>query len=185
MPEDRTQMTGRSGIGARTGLALAAACLLLAACGDRNAPPQLMNIRSSTDGPDEFAILPPKPLEAPEDLTALPEPTPGGPNLTDPTPEDDAIAALGGNPVSGVRGDAGLLNHAQRFGVAGDIRATLAAEDLEWRRDNKGRILERLLNVNVYFKAYRDQALDQQAELRKWRRLGIRTPSAPPRQPGE
>lgn len=172
-------------VGARSGMALVAALLLLAACGDRNAPPQLMNVRSSTDGPDEFAILPPKPLQAPEDFTALPEPTPGGSNLTDPTPKEDAITALGGNPEAGARGDAGLLNHAQRYGVAADIRTTLAAEDLEWRRDNNGRILERLLNVNVYFRAYRDQALDQHSELAKWRRRGIRTPSAPPRQPDE
>ena len=41
-----------------------------------------------------------------------------------------------------------------RFGVDGGIRSTLASEDLEWRRDNNGRILERLFNVNVYFKAY-------------------------------
>lgn len=168
----------------RGALALAAV-LLLTACGDRDRPPQLMNIRSATDGPDEFAILPPRPLQTPESFTELPEPTPGGANLTDPTPNADAVAALGGDIAGGARGDAGLLNHATRYGVNADIRAVLASEDLEWRRDNKGRILERLLNVNVYFKAYRNQSLDQQAELRKWRRLGIRTVSAPPPQEGE
>ncbi len=180
-------MTGqRAGMTAgRAALALLAAALLLAACGGGDRPPQLMNIRSATDGPDEFAILPPKPLEAPEDLTVLPEPTPGGANRSDPTPVDDAILALGGDPAGGVRGDAGLLNHARRFGVTENIRGVLASEDLEWRRDNKGRILERLLNVNVYFRAYEDQSLDQQAELRRWRRAGIRTVSAPPPQEGE
>jgi hypothetical protein len=165
-------------------LALAAA-VLLAACGDRDRPPQLMNIRSSTDGPDEFAILPPKALQVPESFTDLPEPTPGGSNITDPTPNADAVAALGGNIDGGARGDAGLLNHAGRFGVSPDIRATLAAEDLDWRRDNKGRILERILNVNVYYRAYERQSLDQQAELRKWRARGVRTVSAPPAQDGE
>jgi hypothetical protein len=163
--------------------ALVAALLVLAACGNR--PPQLMNIRSSTAGPDEFAILPPNPLQVPESFTDLPEPTPGGSNLTDPTPNADAVAALGGDIAGGARGDAGLLNHATRYGVNGDIRAVLAAEDLEWRRRNRGRPLERLFRVNVYFDAYRDQTLDQQAELRKWRKRGIRTVSAPPPQDGE
>ena len=61
------------------------------------------------------------------------------------------------------------------------IRQTLATEDLEFRRKNDGRLLERIFNVNVYFKAYRDYALDQYAELARWRKAGARTPSAPPR----
>jgi hypothetical protein len=165
-----------------------AAMLTLAACAKGDKVPQLMNVRSTTQGPDEFAILPPKPLTLPTDLTALPEPTPGGENLTDPTPEADAIAALGGvlRPAGGVPGsDGGLYSYAARYGLAGDIRQTLAAEDLEWRRKNDGRLLERLLNVNVYYKAYADMSLDQQAELWRWRRAGAKTPSAPPPQAGE
>ncbi len=164
------------------------AMLGLAACGGRDKPPELMNIRA-TEGPDEFGILPPKPLELPETLDALPEPTPGGANRTDPQPFDDAIVALGGNPQAkggGIPGaDGALYTHAARFGVTPDIRSQLAAEDLEWRRDNNGRILERLLNVNVYFKAYEKFWLDQQAELARWRARGVRTPSAPPAQKGE
>ena len=56
---------------------------------------------------------------------------------------------------------------------------------LEWRRDNNGRILERLFNVNVYYRAYEDMSLDQQAELWRWRKRGVRTPSAPPPKDGE
>ena len=83
---------------ARLVLAVAgAAMLLLSACGPGKTP-QLMNVRSATNGPDEFSILPPLALELPEDLAALPEPTPGGENLTDPRPFDDAIVALGGKP---------------------------------------------------------------------------------------
>jgi hypothetical protein len=163
-----------------------ATMITLAACGgDRN--PSLMNLRSG-QGPDEFAIVPPKPLELPENLSDLPEPTPGGANRTDQNPEADAAVALGGNPsaAGGIpAGDSAIYAHAARFGVEGGIRATLAAEDLEWRRDNNGRVLERLFNVNVYYKAYRKQRLDQQAELARWRALGIRTPSAPPRKPDE
>jgi Protein of unknown function (DUF3035) len=163
-----------------------AAMVTLAACGDKGAP-QLMNLRSG-QGPDEFAIVPPKALELPEDLAALPEPTPGGFNRTDPNPEADAAIALGGKPgaAGGIpAGDSSLYAHAARFGVDGGIRGTLASEDLDWRRDNNGRILERLFNVNVYYKAYRKQRLDQQAELARWRALGIRTSSAPPRKPDE
>lgn len=163
------------------------ALLLLAACsGDK--VPQLMNVRQTTDGPDEFSILPPKPLEMPEDLAALPEPTVGGSNLTDPQPLDDAIVALGGSPnKSGTipAADSALYAAAARKGASAGIRETLAAEDLEWRRDNDGRLLERLFDVNVYFKAYREMSLDQQAELVRWRKVGAKTPSAPPPQAGE
>jgi hypothetical protein len=161
------------------------AVLGLAACG--NGTPELMNLRTG-DGPDEFGIVPPKPLEMPEDLAALPEPTPGGSSRTDRNPEAEAVVALGGKPgvSNGIpSGDSALYAHAARYGVESGIRSTLASEDLEWRRDNNGRILERLFNVNVYYKAYRDQRLDQQAELARWRKLGLRTPSAPPRKDGE
>ncbi|MBN2630478.1 MAG: DUF3035 domain-containing protein [Rhodobacteraceae bacterium] len=158
---------------------------MLAGCGNGDKTPQLMNIQSSTAGPDEFGILPPKPLELPKDMAQLPEPTPGGTNLTDPTPEADAIAALGGRPGAGAGADAGLMNHASRYGVASGIRQTLASEDLEWRRDNNGRVLERLFNVNVYYRAYEDMSLDQHAELWRWRGRGAKTPSAPPPQKDE
>ena len=163
------------------------AMLGLAACGGSK-PPQLMNIRSS-GGPDEFGILPPKPLELPEKLGELPDPTPGGDNRTDPRPFDDASIALGGKPQQKAGGipsaDAALYAHSNRFGTEAGIRQTLADEDLKWRRDNNGRLLERLTNVNVYFKAYRKQWLDQQAELIRWRAKGVGTPSAPPPQDGE
>ncbi|SEN31698.1 Beta-barrel assembly machine subunit BamF [Pseudorhodobacter antarcticus] len=168
-------------------LAVAAlAMLVLTACG--GGEPRLMNVQSSGNGPDEFAILPPKALEMPKDLQTLPEPTLGGSNLTDPTPEADAVAALGGRLTTGAgipAGDGALVNHAARYGRSASIRPDLAAEDLAFRSDNNGRILERLFNVNVYFKAYRRQSLNQQAELQRWRSRGARTVSAPPAQNGE
>lgn len=166
-------------------VAMACAALMgLAACA-RDSTPQLLNIRNTTDGPDEFGILPAKGLQLPEDLTALPVPTPGGENLTDPKPFDDAILALGGKPVvaGGIpAADQGLYAHAGRYGTEAGIRQTLAAEDLRFRTRNNGRVLERLFNVNVYFRAYRRQSLDQYAELQRWRRAGVQTPSAPPEQ---
>jgi hypothetical protein len=158
------------------------AALVLAAC-DRGAP-RLMNVR--TDGtPDEFAILPTKPLELPKTFGALPEPEPGGANLADPTPKLDAVAALGGSPrvaaAEGIpAGDQGLLGYAGRYGTASGIRQVLASEDLAFREENKGRVLERVFRVNVYYTAYREMALDQYAELARMRAAGVRTPAAPP-----
>ncbi len=162
--------------------------LLVSACGNGDRVPQLMNLRSETNGPDEFAVLPSKPLELPDDLTALPDPTPGGGNLTDPSPQADAIAALGGSvrPAGGVpAGDAGLASYAARNGTNADIRTTLAVEDVEFRRKNNARLLERLFDLNVYYRAYDKQSLDQHRELARWRSAGARTPSAPPPQDGE
>ena len=177
-----------AGIGMRnTGwiLILAGAALLaLSACGGPDREPRLMNLRSSTDGPDEFSILPPNALELPPDLAELPEPTPGAGNRTDQNPMADAIAALGGTaPVSnGVpAGDAGLINHAARYGVAAGIRDTLAAEDLRYRQTHGGRPVEKLFRLNTYYKAYARYWLDVYAELAKWRAAGAATPSAPPK----
>ncbi len=170
-------------------LVFVVAGLGLAGC-SRNKDPKLLNIRSSGT-PDEFAILPSKTLELPEDLTALPQPTPGGGNRTDQTPQADAVVALGGRadrvtPGGGIpRSDAGLMNHATRFGVAPGIRQSLAADDLEFRRRNDGRLLERWANVNVYYRAYKKQSLDQHAELERWRRAGARNVGAPPESAAE
>lgn len=173
-------------VAAKVVLAVAGAALIaLAGCGNRDKTPELMHIRSDSNGPDEFAILPPKTLEMPEDLAALPEPTPGGENRTDPRPNDDAVLALGGKPRTASEGvpaaDGALYAHAARNGVQGGIRETLAAEDLEHRRQNNGRLLERLFGTNVYFRAYRKEQLDQHEELDRWRAAGAKGPSAPPR----
>lgn len=99
------------------------------------------------------------------------------------------MLALGGTPrvasASAPASDGALVAYAARSGVSGDIRPALAAEDVEYRRKNNGRLLERLFGVNVYFRAYRKQALNQQAELERWRAAGAGTPSAPPRKSGE
>ncbi len=156
--------------------------LVLSACGRRDDTPNLLNIRANTDGPDEFLVLPSQPLEMPETFAELPAPTPGGTNRTDRNPRSEAIAALGGNPaVLNRRGrDGALVARTTRFGVDPQIRGRLAAADLEFRRDNDGRLLERLFNVNVYYRAYEGQSLDQHRELDRFRRAGVWTPSAPP-----
>lgn len=163
-------------------IAMAAALALAGCSGDGG--PRLLNLASTTSGPDEFAIVPNRPLEAPESFNDLPPPTPGRGNRVDVNPNADAIVALGGRPnaTTSVPGsDAAMVNAATRYGVERNIRATLASEDLAFRRRNDGRVLERLFSVNVYFRAYRRMSLDKYAELERFRRLGVRTPAAPPR----
>lgn len=155
--------------------------LTLGACA--RGEPDLLRLSRGGGGPDAFAIVPNKPLQAPQDLAALPVPTPGGANLTDPTPLADAAVALGGRPDA--RGaipasDGGLVRYAARGGTAPGIRQTLAAEDYALRDRNRGRVLERVFGTNTYYRAYRRQSLDQYAELERFRRAGARTVAAPP-----
>ncbi|WP_439560804.1 DUF3035 domain-containing protein [Roseinatronobacter sp.] len=164
--------------------ALGASVLALGACSD-SSDPILMHAGAQDRGPDEFAILPTLPLEMPDDLAALPAPNPGGGNRVDPQPRADVARALGGSPAAALNpgvADGGIVNYASRFGRSGDIRAQLAAEDLEHRQRNRGRLLERVFGVNVYYDAYEHMWLDKYAELERWRRAGARTPTAPPRE---
>ncbi|WP_284378640.1 DUF3035 domain-containing protein [Amylibacter marinus] len=135
-------------------------------------------------GPDEFGVLPTKPLEYPDDLTTLPEPDSSVRNRADQRPLADAVTALGGKaaridsttiPAS----ERALLNAATRYGVAENVRAELAAQDAEFRRRNKGKVLERLFNVDIEQDRYADELLDSEAELLRMRRLGIGTPTSP------
>lgn len=157
-------------------VALAAGLLLAACSGDRE-PPRLMNLRSQTNGPDEFAILPTRPLEIPGDLASLPEPEPGAHNLVDPTPLDDAVVALGGRPGAG-GGDGALIAAAGAGG--GNIRAELAAEDAAFRARQRPKLLERLFGTSTYHAAYARQSLRPDPELERWRAADRRTPSATP-----
>lgn len=164
---------------------VALAGLMLAACSGGDEDPILMNAGRGLTTPDDFSVLPTKPLHMPEDISALPAPTPGGSNLTDPTPMADAVAALGGNPAALSRqgvpaADGALLTYAGRFGREGNIRQVMAAEDLAFRRANDGRLLERVFNVNVYSRAYEPFSLDPYPEFERWRKAGARVPSAPP-----
>ena len=164
-----------------TGLAVAIA-LALSACGGA---PQLMALGTS-DGPDEFLIVPGKSLETPDGYTNLPPPTPGGKNLTDATPFEDAASALGGKPsalaLNGVpSSDGALVGHARRYGLTDNVREVLAAEDLEHRKRNRGKILLRMTGQDRYYDAYREYWLDSHLELERLRASGVKTPSAPPK----
>lgn len=158
--------------------------LLLGACAERDISMRVLE-QGGDDGPEEFAVLPVKPLETPTNFSELPPPTPGASNRTDPTPKADAIAALGGNPARVNTGgvpasDSGLVRHTARYGVPGNIRETLAEEDLAFRKRMSlfGRI--RVIKVDRYSQSYRRFRLDPYAEANRFRRAGVPVPSYPP-----
>ena len=158
--------------------------VVLAGC-SRNEVPNLMNLRSTGQGPDEFGIVPNSPLVIPEDLATLPAPNKENGNAADLRPKENAIVALGGNGnlIASPKinsGEQALLNATGRFGVDPAIRSKLAIEDEDFRKGNFARPLERLANVNVYNRVYSNRALNAYTELQRLRRLGITTPSAPP-----
>ncbi len=163
------------------GFFIIASILAVAGCADQG----LRVVRGQGSGPDEFAVLPVKPLTAPADYAVLPAPTPGGANLTDPTPKTDAVLALGGRPQSESAGipssEAALVQASSRYGVAANTREVLAQEDAEFRR-KKGRFTNiRVFAVDRYSQAYSGQEIDPQAAQDAYRRAGLPTPSAPPR----
>ena len=157
------------------------ALILVTACGNTDRP--LRDLRSAGGGPDEFKVIPLGPLEIPQ-TRDLPPPTPGGSNRTDPTPNADAIRALGGSPAAEVAGgvpasDTALLAQTNRYGVDPDIRAALAAEDeARLNRARRSNIVNPL-GRDRYFPTYRREALDAPAELARLGELGVLVPEVP------
>lgn len=145
----------------------------------------LVRLTSPSDGPDEFLILPSKPLEQPEDFNALPTPTPGGANRSDLQPLQDSVTALGG--TRGVAtagsipaGDSAVVSYSSRLGRDGTIRETLATEDVAFRKRRSRLVRIKIVPRDDYALIYQRQTLDAHAENRRWRRAGARTPTAPP-----
>ncbi|MCH2067236.1 DUF3035 domain-containing protein [Shimia sp.] len=164
-------------------LILGVAAVGLAACSGKNT---LHSNAPSGDGPDEFTIMPAKELTQPKDYAALPTPTPGGVNRTDQDPLGDAVAALGGSAAArspyntGIpASDGNLVNYSSRLGRDANIRATVLAEDEEFRRKRGRGTWLRISKKGLYEDVYKRQALDYRDEWWKWKRAGARTPAAP------
>lgn len=150
------------------------ALLGLAACDTRD-----FTRRPANPGPDEFSVLPSKPLELPQDLASLPEPTPGNRNLADQLPKEDAVAALGGNPnrlrASGISAsEQALVTAASRLGVDPQIRARLDAELDDSLRNPL--LFERLFGLRRQVRYVSRVGLDAQAEAERLRRAGVSVP---------
>lgn len=150
-------------------------------CADKG----LRRLESAGPGPDEFLVLPTKPLTAPKDYDVLPAPTPGGSNLVDQNPKADAVVALGGRAsaleVQGVpASDGALVAQASRYGVPANTRVALAEEDAAFRK-RQGRLSSiRLFKVDRYEQAYRRQKIEPFSETRRFRNAGASTPTSPP-----
>lgn len=168
----------------RIGIVVIAA-LTLAACnrgggGDSN---PLFNLRAAPIAPDEFLVVPQRPLDMPTDLATLPEPTPGSGNRVDIDFQGNLITALGGRTraVSGVpAADAALVAAVRTVSGGTDgIRETLRAEDQAFRAARAGRIA-RLARDNAAITIYDDMLLDPLAEIARLRASGVKVPTVPP-----
>ena len=154
--------------------------LALAGCNrdGRDSNRTVLNIRSQGLPPDEFLVLPSKPLERPADLTNLPTPTPGGSNLTDPDITTPLLTALGSRGTRGgiPAADAPLVRAVG--GSTENIRGILAAEDAAFREDNAGRIESRASRLRAG-SIYNSMTLDPVAEAERLRALGVNVPLIP------
>jgi hypothetical protein len=166
---------------ARTALAATAltlAALALAGCGEGGLAGGLRSVGVGTSSPDEFLVLPTRPLEVPPDLTALPPPTPGRPDRVAYDPRTEAITALRGSPTAASPPASDLV--ATVGPAAPGIRAILAEEDVVYRRQNQPLLFERWFRPDRNRLAYRGMLLDADAEFDRLRARGVRIPAAPP-----
>lgn len=173
-PTPATTARRRAG---RALLLLGTAALLLGGCQNRNL---VSGLRSAGVGgtPDEFMVLPTRPLKMPTDLAALPVPAPGTANLVDYEPRAEAVAGLSGKPTLATADGSGLV--ARSGSGAPGIRAEVAAEDAQYRADHPGLLLERAFARDKNALIYRRMTLEQAQEYERIRAAGIGVPAAPP-----
>ncbi len=155
----------------------------LGACNRETGGRALGNLRQSAVAPDEFLVVPQKPLETPGDLGVLPVPVPGASNRVDIDVEGELLAALGGRvmPMDTVpAAEVALVRAAQSSGgVTPNIRDLVRAEDQAFRETRDGR-LERLARKRRAAEIYNVMLLNPVAEAARLRALGIQTPTLPP-----
>ena len=146
--------------------------------------PNLFSLKNFGNGPDEFALVTLREIQMPADFSILPKPTLGGSNLTDQNPQEDVILALGGSLTAKndlTQKDNKILEEtASRFGVIENIRDELSLEDKKFRIENRGLLLERLVSLNVYFKAYSSMTLNSIKEAERLSELGVKIFAVPP-----
>ena len=150
---------------------------LIAACSSDEA--RLRDLYDVGTGPEEFAVLPSKPLIIPTNLKELQVPDETVGNLADPSPKRDLIEKLGGSideTKSVPKRDKGLLNYVSRAGVNSNIREELAEEDRKFLRRMGVLTSVKLFRVDRYNQIYRNMTLSAPKELERWRSLGVRTP---------
>jgi hypothetical protein len=160
-------------------VALLAAATALAGCAQEGgAAGFLRSAGVGTATPDEFMVLPTRPLEVPADMATLPPPTPGAPNRVDVQPRTEAVAALTGRTQPAEVSGAVLV--ARAGPVDPNIRGTVALEAATFRQDNRGLLFERWFSRNLEAVIYDDVILDAAAEYQRLRAAGVAVPPAPP-----
>lgn len=171
----------------RTGpaAALAASLFLLAGCDTIGNP--LEALTQKKPGPDEFAVITRGELVLPPTLGAsvLPEPAPGAPSPRDPDPRADAVAVLTGSrtapgapaSTSISRGEAALLAAADASASSPDIRALIAAENVEYE-DSKPYEPPTLWELFTGTESLDEEDLvDPVAEARRLQAAGVAAPT--------
>ncbi|WP_158965554.1 DUF3035 domain-containing protein [Chachezhania sediminis] len=164
----------------RTAVLALIALSVVAGCSGKNG---LRQLRAPGRGPDEFMVMPAKPLTEPKSYSELPPPTPGGANRTDRDPEAEAILALGGKPQAATAvpsSDSQLVAQAGRYGIDSSSRQSLEVEDEKFRKRKARASSFKLFPVDRYSQAYKRQAIDPFKENDRWRRAGVPTVTAPP-----
>lgn len=152
--------------------------LVLAGCGE-GGPAGFLRSSGISTTPDEFMVLPTRPLEMPADLSALPPPTPGTANRVDYQPNAEAVAGLTGRQGPAGRADGAALVARTGAGSA-QIRTVVAVEDAEYRAQNRGRLLERWFARDQDALVYRNQTLDAPVTFEAMRARGVGVPAPPP-----
>ena len=76
--------------------------------------------------------------------------------------------------------DKSLKEAVSRFGLVDNIKDELYLADKKFREENKGLFLERLVNMNVYFRAYSSMTLDSIKEMDRLSELGVKILALPP-----
>jgi hypothetical protein len=129
--------------------------------------------------PDEFMVLPTRPLEMPTNLAALPPPTPGRPNRVDYQPHAEAVAGLTGRTSPPGTADGSAL--VARTGAGSpQIRAQVAVDDANYRGRSSARLLERMFSRDREALKYSGMALDAPGEFETMRARGVGVPAPPP-----
>lgn len=129
--------------------------------------------------PDEFMVLPTRPLEMPANLSALPPPTPGSINRVDYRPNAEAVAGLTGRQGPPGTADASAIVARTGTGAPG-IRQVVAIEDAEYRASNRGKLLERWFSRDQTALTYRGQTLAAPPAFETMRARGVGVPAPPP-----
>jgi hypothetical protein len=153
------------------------AALALAAC--EGGVAGVLRSSGATSTPDEFMVLPTRPLEMPENFAALPPPTPGRASRVDYQPHAEAIAGLTGAPGPAGNAD-GTVLVAQAGPRQPGIRQALAVEDAEWRETHRGLLIPRLIAKDRDTVTYQPMILDAPSEFERLRAAGVAQPPAPP-----